>query len=77
MNIINGNVIYRKFIANSGSAFAVISGKRAVIKIIITIMILKATNKYFNFNLITPDQMINDRLFYVNLGILLEQGEMV
>jgi len=72
MKIINGNVMYRKFIINSGPACeAVISGKRAVTNMITIIMILKATNKYFNFNLITPARMINERRSYVNLGTLL------
>jgi len=74
MKIISGNVMYRKFIANSGPACdAVINGKSAVIKMIITIIILKATNKYFNFNVITPERMIKERLFYVNLGIQFQE----
>ena len=69
MKIINGSVINRKLIANSGPACKTdISGNMAVTKIMITIIILKAIIRYFNFNLVTSNGMIKERLFYVNLA---------
>jgi hypothetical protein len=72
MKIINGSVMCRKFTANSGSACeTIISGTRAVTKMIITIIMLNAIIKYFNFNVFTPDGIIEERDYYVNLTLII------
>lgn len=58
----SGKVMYRKFTANSGPESN--SGNRAVIKMIIMIIILKAIIRYLNFNGNTPiiTQWWNDKI---------------
>jgi hypothetical protein len=68
MKIDSGNVICRKFTANSGvTCEVIISGTRTVTNMIIMIIMLKAIIKYFNLNVNTPDKIIKERNCYVNL----------
>jgi len=44
------------------------SGKKAVTKIMIKIIMEKAIIRYLNFNVNSPDRIIKERLYYVNRG---------
>jgi hypothetical protein len=71
MNISSGMVIYQKFNKKPApKCEASTSGKRAVTKIIKTIIMLNTIIRYLNFNDITPIiRIIKETLCYVNLII--------
>ena len=72
MKTSSGMVINRKFETISGLDItedeANVSGKKAVTKIMIKIIIEKAIIRYLNFNVNSPGRIIKERSRYVNLG---------